>query len=272
MNGIRAEETERGIGSEALDIRLAHDAPLRAEEICSVIEDELPGEPNLRMELTLVMPREDARELRVGLRVGEKKWYVVRDLPRFLDARRTGEPLTFQSRFVYDPAQHRFSEENEEILRLLDRTVAACRIGRWSPSQADARLMRLPDGIAEELLRLLPRIPFRVMKPDGEILPCRGIPERALPFQAECRMTPRGLRIMLSLPEHARRMTGSGAFAMDEKGVLAVPANQRTLLRYWEDRQIDGFVRMDFPLQAMDRAVGDVLPWLKSRCIARYNK
>ena len=81
-------------GMEEREMELQREAPQRVEELCAIIESELPTEPNLRMEVTAVMPEGESKELRIGLRVGEQKWYVVKDIPAFLDAWKKKETLS----------------------------------------------------------------------------------------------------------------------------------------------------------------------------------
>ena len=248
------------------EIELQREAPLRAEEFCALVESDVPAEASLRLELTLVMPGEDGAVLRAGLRVGEQKWYVVRDIPSFLKAWKSKETLPFQSRFVYDPSSMRFSEENEQILQLLYRMVSSGKAGGWSSSAAESRLIRLPDAVAEELLYTLQGTYFRMMDTEGKAFSCKGIQERQLPLQAECRMAPRGLQITLILPGPVRSLTRSCKFIWTEDGICSVHRGQQPLLRFLLEKQLEGKVRLDFSLQAMEQAVGEVLPYLKSRC------
>ena len=82
------------------DMTLQRVAPLRGEELAALVEAGMPAEANLRMEVTLVPPRPADPFLRIGLRIGDRKWFVVRDLPAFLRAWRSRTPLTFQSRLI----------------------------------------------------------------------------------------------------------------------------------------------------------------------------
>ena len=43
--------------TDDLSLELQREAPRRGEEFLTMIEGELPSEANLRMELTLIMPR-----------------------------------------------------------------------------------------------------------------------------------------------------------------------------------------------------------------------
>ncbi len=251
--------------TDSRDVELQRDAARRAEELCTLIEGEIPSEANLRLEVTLVLPRQGEDGLRAGLRVGDRKWYVVKDIPQFLRAWRERSTLAFQSRFVYEPSWMRFSEENEKILTRLHQLFSVWGMKGWTPTQGEARLIPLPDSVAEELLEEMRGMLLRVMKPEGEVLSCPGIPEVEIPIQTECRMTPRGLQITSALPENLTPMTRSCAFAVTEEGIRCIPAHQRALVRFMEAGQNGGRCRMDFGLRDMARAVGEVLPWLK-RC------
>ena len=251
---------------DARDSALVREAPLRGEELCALIDQDLPAEPSLRLELTLVLPRDAGEPLRAGLRVGESKWYVVRDIPAFLQAWRSGTPLPFQSRFVFEPSVMRLAEEHERILRLLSRLLdAAAQAGR-APSVSESRLLRVPDSVAEELLLLLRDLRFRVMDPEGEVRACAGLPERPVPLQAECRLSPRGLAVSLSCPGFIRPLTRSCSFALTADGAFSVPRRQQALLRFLAEKGREGPVLLNYPLSALGRAVGEVLPYLKSRC------
>ena len=252
--------------AEDREIELQREAPLRAEEFCTLIERDMPSEASLRMEITLVLPGEKNGEIRAGLRVGMQKWYVVKDIPSFLQAWKKKEALSFQSKFVYEPSVMHLSEENEMILRILDRMVSSERLAGWTPAQAEARLIRLPDPVAEQLLGILWNMPFRLMDASGQVISCKGLPERQLSLQAECRMTPRGLQISLSLPESLRPILRKCAWVLTPDGAFSVPRNQQALLRFLIEKQRSGKVRLDYSLQAMEQAVGEVLPYLKSRC------
>ncbi len=256
---------ERMDGREA---ELGLGAPERGQAFCTMIEDGLPAEANLRMELTLVLPGEKGQPLRAGLRVGEGKWYVVREIPQLLIAWKTRTALPFQSRFVYEPEWMHFPEKEERVLKLLDRVVSVRQEGGRLPGAAGTRLMRLPDPVAEELLDLVRRegLKIRIMTGEGKIIPSHRISEFVPPVHAECRLSPRGLQITCAMPEGLLPLTESYAYLMTPEGAAAVPESQRGLIRFLTEQGQKGRVRMDFGLQAMQQAVGEVLPWLKSRC------
>ena len=53
--------------TEEKDLELQRMAPQRGEELCELIENELPAEENLRLEVTFVLPGNPETLLRVGL-------------------------------------------------------------------------------------------------------------------------------------------------------------------------------------------------------------
>ncbi len=253
-------------------LRLQREAPLRGEELSALVESAMPSEANLRLEVTLVPPREKDPCLRVGLRVGDRKWYVVKDLPAFLRAWKKGVSLPFQSRFVFEPSWMRFREEDQRLLSLLEKLVSVYEIARWSPPQADARLMRLPESFASELLSVIRYQPFRILREDGSVLSVSSVTEASLPLRVDCRMTPRGLHLEARLPSSLLPLTESCEYVLFDEKVFAAPQEQQPLLRFLVSRQEEGQVCLDYPLQATEQVVGEILPWLKMRAAVEMSE
>ena len=223
--------------NENLDLKLHLQAPAHGEALAALVESSLPAEANLRLEVTLIPPRSKDPFLRVGLRVGDRKWFVVKDLPDFLHAWQENKSLPFQSRFVFEPSWMRFRDEDQRILSLLARMVSLQELGRWVPSPGDARLMRLPGAFAEDLLSLLQTQPFRVMREEGSILSLSAMAESAVPLRIECRMTPRGLSLAAPLPPDLHPLVESCRFLLSGEHVLVVPEEQRDLLNFLLSRR-----------------------------------
>ena len=68
-------------------------APETAAELSQIILRDMPAEANVRLEVTLVLPQKTGQELRIGLRTGEKKLYVVKDIHRFLTSAEAEETI-----------------------------------------------------------------------------------------------------------------------------------------------------------------------------------
>ena len=100
-------EAERAKIPESM---LQKSAPKRAEELTTLILREMPAEANVRMEVTLALPKQSAngRQNQIGLRVGTEKLYVMRDPAAFLAAMNNGQPLQFGKDFIYEPSWMHF--------------------------------------------------------------------------------------------------------------------------------------------------------------------
>ncbi len=258
--------------TEDREIHLQREALSRAESLSALVEQGMPAEANIRLEVTLISPRQPGDGLRVGLRIGEKKWYVVKDIAQLLEAKRLNQPLSFQSKFIYEPSWMRFREEDLRILRVLEKMLSVGEMLNRMPTQADARLMPLPEPFAEELLETLQNVPMRVMTADGEVVSCPKMTESSLPLRVEIRMTPRGLHLISAVPEGIVPLTKSCAYALYQQQAIIVPPEQRPLLRMMLSQEREGPIYFDFPLQATEQVVGEVIPYLKRRCAVEMSE
>lgn len=76
------------------------------------MERALPEDGTLHMEITLMYESEESREqprLRIGLRVGEDRLYVVRSIPQFIESMETRETLSFGKGFTFQPEWMHFT-------------------------------------------------------------------------------------------------------------------------------------------------------------------
>ena len=153
----------------------------------------------------------------------------------------------------------RFLEEDQAILTLLSKMMAVHEATDWIPNQTEARLMRLPDEIAGDLLTLLKSHSFRVLLEDGRTLSFQGIAESSLPLRIECRMTPRGLELVAHLPPDLIPVTSDCAYMLCGENMLQLDPDQRELLSFLLPRQQDLQVVMTYPLAATEQVVGEIL-------------
>ena len=104
-------------------------APEIAGELTELILKGMPGEANIHLEMTLALPQKAGQELRAGLRIGEKKLYVVKDIPAFLAAMDAQETLVLGKDFTWQPEWMRFSSDDEGMIRLLKKLCSAQEAG-----------------------------------------------------------------------------------------------------------------------------------------------
>ena len=238
-------------------------APETAAELSELILKEMPAEANVRLEVTLVLPPKAGQELRIGMRTGEKKLYVVKDIRSFLTAAEAGETIELGRDFVYQPEWMHYSDDDERILNLLRKL---CSAQETSSRTAGAnRLMRLPDPFAKELLELTGDTPLRIMDQSGKIFHCRPVRGAQVPTHFTVNLGPRGLQVSGRIPPDLQPVTGDCGWVMSGGNLIQTEKEQAGLIRLIYENQYEGRCLMEYPLKDTERVIGEVLPYLKIR-------
>ena len=254
-------EAERNRIPESM---LKKNAPEQAEELSDLILRGMPAEANIRLEITLALPRRAGQEVRIGLRAGESKLYVVRDIPAFLAAVEEGETLPFGKDFTYQPEWMKFSEDDERVLNLL-RKLYAAREQTEKGSGTAGRMIRLPDLFTGELLENLGETPLRVMDNSGKTIRCRELRRTPVTMQFSVNLGPRGLSVAARIPADFRPVTADCAWAVTGGSLIRTEPAQRELVRMIWQHQYEGRCLFEYPPTATEQVVGEVLPYLKLR-------
>ena len=234
-------------------------APDIAADLTDLIRKGMAAEANVGLEATIALPRRENQGLSIGLRIGEKKLYVIKDIPAFLQAWEKGETLELGRGFTYQPEWMRFSEEDERILRLLLKLAEA----REGNSGAYGRLMKLPDAFAEELLAGIGETPLRVMDRTGAIHRCRLYRDTAIPLHFTLNLGPRGLRVGGRIPSDLQPVTANCSWVLTGGQLIRTEQAQGGLIHLIWMNQYEGRCLMDYPLTDTERVIGEVLPYLK---------
>ena len=254
-----AAEAERtGVPDQLLRISAGE----QAEKLTGIILYAMPREATIRLEITLVLPARKEECLRLGLRVGENKLYVVRDILSFLDAVERRETLAFGQGFVYQPEVMRFSPEDEAVLTVARKLLI---LRRREEKATAIRLLPLPEDFVKELLPLLENRSFRIMDPGGSIKTCTSLKEVRLPLQFEMNLTPRGLSVTGRIPVDFQPLTSDCAWALLGGEIVRVSGDQRELSRLMEGAQYEGKCLFSWPLRDTEQVIGEVFPFLKLR-------
>ncbi len=239
-------------------------APEIAGELTELILKGMPGEANIHLEMTLALPQKAGQELRAGLRIGEKKLYVVRDIPAFLAAMDAQETLVLGKDFIWQPEWMRFSSDDEGMIRLLKKLCSAQEAGHRSGA-AGNRMIALPDPFAEEMLEQLGETPLRVMDQSGKILRCRLVRNVPVPLHFMINLGPRGLQVSGRIPPDLQPVTESCSWVLTGGNLIRTEAEQGKLIRLLWQNQYEGRCLMEYPLNETERVIGEVLPYLKIR-------
>ena len=240
-------------------------APETAAELSGIILRDMPAEANVRLEATLVLPQKVGQDLRIGLRTGEKKLYVIKDIHRFLTAAEAEETIPLGKDFVYQPEWMRYSDDDERLLNLLRKLCSAQDAGGHTSGTAVNRLIRLPDPFAEELLEQAGDTPLRVMDQTGKIVHCKPVRGVQLPVHFTINLGPRGLQVGGRIPPDLQPVTAACTWVMTGGNLIRTEKEQTKLIQLIYDNQYEGRCLMEYPLNDTERVIGEVLPYLKIR-------
>ena len=244
---------------------LKKNAPKKAAELTDLILREMPAEANVRLEITLALPRRSGQEARIGLRAGQEKLYVVRDVPAFLQAVERGETLSFGKDFTWQPEWMHFSGDDERVLGLMRKMFSGRETGEKDSSGDGGRMVRMPDPFVQELLENLGETPLRVMDSEGKILRCKQIREARLNLQFSLNLGPRGLNVAARMPADFQPVTADCAWAVTGGSLIQTERKQREIVRLIWKNQYEGRCLFDYPLGETGRVISEVLPYLKIR-------
>ncbi len=254
-------EAERARVPESM---LQKAAPKRAEELTTLILREMPAEANVRIEVTLALPRENVKQggqIQAGLRIGAEKMYVVKDPAAFLFAMDEGESMAFGKDFTYEPGWMHFSEDDERVLALIRKRLSAGMI----PAAPGSRMISMPDPFVKELLEGIGETPLRIMDGEGKITKCRQIRKTRLPLQFTLNMGPRGLDASARIPADFLPMTEDCSWVITGGKLIETREEQRELIRMIWKNQYEGRCLFHYPLEDTARVISEVLPYLKVR-------
>lgn len=235
-----------------------------ADELLSALEPALPVDSPVQIEWTLQLlpePQQGAR-LRLAMRMGQERLYVVRNIAQMLKAVREKTPLAFGKGFTLQPAWMTFERADELMLRVLDEVEYIQRMAGTAPVRPDeTKYMTLPDVHAARLLRILLARPFRLAVGDRLLsLPCvvQGPVQLHLLLQG----SGRELQLTADLPARLRALTADCEFVLCDGEALRVPQAQRRVLQVLLDNARQDRAAFRFEAGAEERVISELLPRL----------
>ena len=240
-------------------------APETAAELTDIIQREMPSEANVRLEVTLVLPQKAGQDLRIGLRTGEKKLYVIKDIRSYLTAAEGGETIALGKDFVFQPEWMRYSDDDTRVLDILRKLCSIQEPAERNTGSTAYRLMRLPDPFAKELLELGGDTVLRVMDQSGKIIHCRPLSGVQVPMHFSVSLGPRGLQVGGRIPPDLQPVTADCSWVMTGGSLIRTEKEQTGLIRLIYENQYEGRCLMEYPLSETERVIGEVLPYLRIR-------
>ena len=200
-------------------------AQLAAPALFEAVSGMLPQSDGITLLPALFLTKDG---LRIGLKIGEDRLYVVRHIPAFLKCREDGTPLAFGKGFEYRPRWMRFNESQERLLDIL----AECLEGTDDRplTGAEARLMLLPPRAAARVLEALRPMNF-LLQINGEQYTLNGMEEGLMPLNFHLSGTPHRLHIAASLPAPLFPLTKDCHFMLAGDAASCRPSSSSSCAR-----------------------------------------
>lgn len=252
-----------------LEEMLRHKAVKAGPLLMGVLDSAIPRDGTLKMEVTLLTDSIPGEKpvLRIGLRVGEERMYVVRSIPQFTEAVAKGEALDFGKGFSYQPEWMCFGEAETRLLRILTAFCEAQSQGVSSGAApalrgADLRLMTLPESFVISILKVLRNLPFRLAIGEKTVVVRKVRPAR-LPLYWRVTGSLRGLTVTTRLPKDFLPLTSDCSYVVVGNSVVEVEEAQRRILWVLWQQQYDGRSAFEYPTSDCNRVMGELVPYLR---------
>ncbi len=249
----------------ALDEMLRQKAAQAAPKLLAAMESALPEDGTLRMEVTLIYEGGGAKQkprLRLGLRVGEERLYVVRSIPQMIECVDAGQSMEFGKGFVYQPEWMHFGPAEMRLLNILRALCLAQKEAGSTLRGADLRVMVLPEPFAEAVLKELESMPFR-MAVGEKAMTVKRVRAARLPLHYRVTGSLRGLTITALFPKDFQPLVSSCAYAVVSGAVVALEPQQQRVMRVLWQEQFGARSVFEFPMKQTTRVIGEIVPFLK---------
>ena len=243
---------ESGVTAEMEKRRAQLAAPALFEAVSAI----MPEAGGVTLCPALFLTREG---LRIGLKIGEDRLYVVRHIPHFLQCREDSAPLPFGKGFEYRPQWMRFDEKQSALLDILAEVCEAAAFKTLTG--AEARVLLLPPRAAARVLCSLRDIPFS-LQINGEQYALSGVAAHGMQLNFHLSGTPARLTVATQLPVLCYPLTKDYRFLFYDGECLEIPQEQReliaTLIRFSTGRD----AAFTFGAQETPRVMSELLPFL----------
>ena len=232
-----------------------------AGKLMNTLQSALPMEAPLELEVTLRLI--GSQGVRVSLRVGQERMYVVKSMAQFLKALAGKETMTFGKGFVLEPEWMGFAGVNAKIIRLLQDAAYICELeGNLVQTGLEAKFLTIPDRFVTRLMQLLMARPFKISFGEEVVhVPCVFDGQAELLFGVS--RSGRELEVRAQMPKTMRPLDPECRFVFCEGDVLRLPEDQREIVRVMIESGRDGQAAFRFDAAGSVRVISELLPALE---------
>ncbi|MBQ7886981.1 MAG: SNF2 helicase associated domain-containing protein [Clostridia bacterium] len=232
-----------------------------AAKLMSTISGALPMETPLEMEVTLQLIGN--QPVRVALRVGQERMYVVKSMAQFLHALQSKETMAFGKGFVLEPEWMGFAGVNEKIIRVLQDAAYICQLeGKLVLTGLEAKWLPVDARYMPRLMQLLMAKPFKISFGEEVVqVPCVFDAQAELLFGVT--QSGRELEVRAQMPKSMRPLDSQCRYVFCEGDVLRLPREQREIVRVMLESGKDGQAAFRFDAPQSARVISELLPTLE---------
>lgn len=245
---------------------LMHNKALAAgPRLLDAVDTLLPAESTIKMEVSIYAEKPDGKTpkpLRIGLRVGEERLYVVRSIPQFIQSLETGEPLDFGKGFTFHPEWMNFGPAQTRILEIIRNLCVAQKDFQTTMHGETVRLLTIPFPFAEAILSELTNLSFRMIV-GGETIGTKRVRKTTLPLHYRVNGSLRVLTVTGIYPAGLMPLIPNCSFVLIGENVIQVDPHQQHMLKVLWQEELYGRSIFEYPMRDVDRVVSELLPTLK---------
>ena len=251
----------QAMASGAIEEMRRRRARENASRLIGVVGAALPEQTPLELEITLRLIGETP--IRVSLRVGQERMYVVKSMAQFLDALAKKERLPFGKGFTLEPEWMGFAGVDDRLIRLLQDAAYVARLqGKLAQTGLEAKYLPIADRFTARLMQLLMAKPFRLSFGE-EVIAVPGVFDGQAELMFGVAASGRELEIRAQMPASLRPLDEACRFVYCEGDVLRLPESQRELVRVMLASGQDGRASFRFDAAQSARVISELLPVLE---------
>ena len=202
-------------------------------------------------------------KIRVGIRIGDERLYVVRSIPAFLRSMDALEPIEFGKGFTYYPEWMHFGEKEMQIIKVFRALIAANADANFEYKGLDARMIPLQEPYIDALLSRMTQMPF-LLSTSTQTYSVRAVRHASIPLYFNVSGSLRGLTVYGTYPNGLLPLTSSCSYVLVGGNVIETDLTQRHIIRAMWEENINGGSRFEFPPKDTPLVVDELIPFLKT--------
>ena len=220
----------QAISTGAIEEMRRRRARENAGALMGTLQSALPMETPLEMEITLRLLGE-REPVRVSLRVGQERMYVVKSMAQFLRGLQEKTAIAFGKGFVLEPEWMGFTGVDAKIIKLLQDAAYVCQLeGKLVQTGLDAKYLTVADRFVPRLMQLLMARPFKISFGE-EVVSVPSVFDGQVELLFGVFASGRELEVRAQMPKSLRMLDSECTYVYCEGDVLRLPEAQRGIVR-----------------------------------------